>query len=376
MKNTKRILFVFGTRPEAIKLAPLIIELKKDSSFEIKICLTSQHKQMLGQVIEFFQLKEDFNLNIMKQNQDLYDVTINTLKGLRGVFKKYKPDMIIVQGDTTSAFIAALAAFYEKISIAHIEAGLRTFNKYLPYPEEINRSLITAVADIHFAPTQKAEQNLIHEGIEKNRILVTGNTGIDALFYTSNKIKKTIPSFFKRINIKNRNAKIITITGHRRESFGKPFENLCKAIKDIAIKHPEVTLIYPVHLNPNVQKPVYSILKKISNVYLIEPLNYPDFVWLLNRSYLVLTDSGGIQEEAPSIGKPVIVMREVTERPEGVREGVVKLVGTDREKIVRTVNKLLSDTKLYKKMSTPCLVYGDGKASKRIRQFLKDFETI
>jgi len=369
----KNILFILGTRPEAIKLFSVIAALSKDSNFKVKVCLTSQHIQMLSPIVNFFKIKADFNLKIMRKHQDLYDITINVLKSIKSILNKAKPDLVIVQGDTTTAFTAALAAFYEKIPVAHVEAGLRTNMKYLPFPEEINRSCISVLADIHLAPTLEAKKNLLKLGIKSKFIFVTGNTVIDSLLFTAKKIQKSIPVFFKKINSKYENCKVILVTGHRRENFGKAFKDICSALKEVALKYPKVVIVYPVHLNPNVRKPVFKILGGIKNIYLIEPLNYPDFIWLLNRSYFVVTDSGGVQEEAPSLGKPVLVMREVTERPEGIRKGAVKLVGSSPRKIVKNISLLISDKNQYCKMARVRNIYGDGKASQRIKNIIKRY---
>jgi UDP-N-acetylglucosamine 2-epimerase (non-hydrolysing) len=364
----KKTLFIFGTRPEAIKMAPVIKEFQKcNNIFDVKICVTAQHREMLDQVLNLFEIKPDFDLNIMRPNQDLYDITSSVLLSLRSVLEKEKPDLIFVQGDTTTAFAASLAAFYQKIPVAHIEAGLRTYNIYCPFPEEINRQLIARIATYHFAPTNRAKDNLIKEGIDKNKIYVTGNTVIDALLEVIEKIKN------KDIKIKGYNItdrKYILVTGHRRENFGKSFENICNALKEIALNNPNIDIVYPVHLNPNVQKPVFEILSNIHNVYLIEPLDYESFVYLMYNSYIILTDSGGIQEEAPSLGKPVLVMRDKTERPEAVEAGTVKLVGANKENIVKEVEKIMYNKSEYEKMSRAINPYGDGKASKRIFEII------
>ena len=369
----RKILFVFGTRPEAIKLAPLIKEFKKHRDrVAIDICITGQHREMLDQVLDFFDLHADYDLNIMKSDQSLFDITSVLVKGMEKVLEDSSPDLIFVQGDTTTAFVGALAGFYEKIKVAHVEAGLRSFNKFSPFPEEINRVLISRLVDFHFAPTQEAKDNLLNEGVKEN-IWVVGNTVIDALHLglkiLSEKrgLKEEIERFFSTV-IKNHTAKLILVTGHRRESFGKPFENMCFALKDIVESCEDVEVVYPVHLNPNVREPVFRILGKHPRIHLIEPLSYPYLIYLLEKSYLVLTDSGGIQEEAPSLGKPVLVMREVTERQEGVEAGVAKLVGTDRGRIVKETLKLLEDKGEYKKMSRAINPYGDGRASIRIAE--------
>ncbi|OGP75688.1 MAG: UDP-N-acetylglucosamine 2-epimerase [Deltaproteobacteria bacterium RBG_16_49_23] len=346
-----KILFFFGTRPEAIKVAPLIKELQKfPDTFEVKVCVSAQHREMLDQVLTFFDIVPNVDLGLMRPNQDLYGITTRGLQGIGKVLKAYRPDWLIVQGDTTTTFVGALAAFYEKISVAHVEAGLRSFHPYAPFPEEVNRVLTTHLSTLHFAPTLKAKENLLKESIPKDKIFVVGNTSIDALFLCLKKVSKKKPSEFESFQSIRFEKKIILVTGHRRESFGKPFENICLALKEIAQKE-EVEIVYPVHLNPNVRKPVFDILKSISNIHLIEPLDYPSFVWLMNRSYLILTDSGGVQEEAPSLGKPVLVMRDVTERTEGIDAGTAKVVGTDREMIVRETLRLLRDEKVYRRMA-------------------------
>lgn len=364
-----KLLFIFGTRPEAIKMAPLILKARDGASFDVKICVTGQHREMLDQVLNFFNIKPDFDLNLMKPNQSLFDTSANGLKGLEKVLYEYEPDLIFVQGDTTTAFVGALAGFYRKIKVAHIEAGLRSKNKYSPFPEEINRVLVGHLADYHFAPTERAARNLRGEGIEKN-IWIVGNTVIDALFLGIDIIKKNgekrYTKFFDFVDF---SKKIILVTGHRRESFGKPFENICYALKEIAGKF-KVEIIYPVHLNPNVRKPVNKILNNRERIHLIEPLDYPHLIWIMNKSHLVLTDSGGIQEEAPSLGKPVLVMREVTERVEGIEAGTCKLVGTRREKIVEEATRLLIDFGEYERMAKAVNPYGDGKSSDKILKIL------
>jgi UDP-N-acetylglucosamine 2-epimerase (non-hydrolysing) len=374
----KNILFIFGTRPEAIKLAPLWKELKEVNKFNTTVCVTGQHKEMLTQVLEFFNLLPEYDLHLMEPNQTLFHITAKALMKLESVLKNSRPDLVVVQGDTTTAFMGALAAYYFKVKIVHIEAGLRTYNKYSPYPEEINRRLIGHIADYHFAPTKKTQMNLQNEGINEN-VWVVGNTVIDALFLTLDIIKKNpdiereIKKFFKKI-IKNFEdiikGKIILVTGHRRESFGEPFHNICNALKEISKNIPDINIIYPVHLNPNVRKPVYDILNKIKNVHLIEPLDYHRMIWLLNKSYIVLTDSGGIQEEAPSLGKPVLVMRDVTERMEGIEAGTAMLVGTEKENIIREVYKLLDYPGEYELMSKAKNPYGEGDSSKKIVDIL------
>jgi len=379
----KKVLIVFGTRPEAIKIAPIIKILEKNKDiFNFKICATAQHREMLDQVLELFEIVPDYDLNIMKQRQDLYDVTSNVLLGMRKVLESFRPDIVLVHGDTTTTFATSLAAFYQKIKVGHVEAGLRTNNLYSPWPEEANRQLTGILATYHFAPTITSKENLLKEGKEEKNIIVTGNTVIDALFLVLEKIEKdknlqqtiinNIESQINNSNFSIVNSKFILVTGHRRENFGEGFINICEALKEIAIKNPDIFIIYPVHLNPNVRKPVFSILKDIKNVFLIEPLEYSSFVYLMSKSYFIITDSGGVQEEAPSLGKPVLVMRDTTERPEAVNAGTVKLVGTDKEKIVSEAEELLKDKIKYDKMSQAKNPYGDGKASEKIVQFLKD----
>lgn len=378
MKDEKiKALFVFGTRPEAIKMAPVIREMETENSkFKVVVCVTAQHREMLDQVLKIFEISPDHDLDIMKKNQDLFDVTTNALIGLKDIFKKEKPDIILVQGDTTTAFAAGLAAYYLKIPIAHIEAGLRTYNKYSPFPEEKNRHLLSVLADYHFAPTGWAKSNLLKEGIPEDRIWVTGNTVIDALMTVvrsqeSEVRRETFERYFKEkwnlhLSQDSSNSKLILVTGHRRENFGEGFENICLALKEIAEIRKDVIIVYPVHLNPNVQQPVKAILNGKPNIHLIDPLEYEPFVFLMSNAYLILTDSGGIQEEAPSLGKPVLVMRDTSERPEGIEAGSAKLVGTDTEKIITETQKLLNDKMEYERMAKAINPYGDGQASKRI----------
>ncbi len=364
----KKLLFIFGTRPEAVKLAPLIREFKKDKRFNVKICVTAQHRQMLDGVLSFFKIKADYDLNIMKKDQLLFNITSEVLIRLEPILKKVKPDIIFVQGDTTTAFAGAMAGFYKKIKVAHVEAGLRSYNKYFPFPEEINRVITGHIADIHFAPTSRAVKNLQKENIKEN-VFNVGNTVIDAMLWSLKLVRQKEDKYRKYFNFLDFNKKIILVTGHRRESFGKGFENICQAIKEIALKNKDtVQIVYPVHFNPNVQRPIKRILNKIKNVHLIKPLKYPYLLYLMEKSFLVLTDSGGIQEEAPSLGKPVLVMREVTERIEGIKAGTAKLVGTDKKNIIRETNKLLSDSPAYQKMARAVNPYGDGKAAQRIKK--------
>lgn len=369
----KKTLFIFGTRPEAIKLAPLIKEFQNNQEkFTVKVCVTAQHREMLDQVLNFFGISPDYDLNIMKPNQSLFSLTADIIKSLEGVLSHFDPDLIFVQGDTTTAFAGALTGFYKKIKIAHIEAGLRSQNKYSPFPEEVNRILVGHIADYHFAPTEKAKENLIKEGINKN-IWVVGNTVIDALFLGLKLIKtQGEEHYYKYFHYVDFSKKIILVTGHRRESFGEPFKKICFALREIANAFQDIEIVYPVHLNPNVRKPVNEILKKHLRIHLIEPLEYPYLIWLMNKSYLVLTDSGGIQEEAPSLGKPVLVMRDVTERTEGIEAGTARLVGTDKEKIVSETVKLLENTQEYNRMAQAVNPYGDGKSSIKIRKIVEE----
>lgn len=374
----KKVLFVFGTRPEVIKLAPVINKLKITSHrFKVKVCVTAQQREMLDQMLNLFEIESDYDLNIMKNNQSLFDITVNGLRKLEDVLKKEEPDMILVQGDTTTSFVASLAAYYFKIKIGHIEAGLRTNDKFNPFPEEINRKLTDDLADLFFAPTERAKDNLLKEGVNEEKIFVTGNTVIDALLMIverqkSEKTNEALEQkFLKDYGLAFDDRKLILVTGHRRESFGKDFKNICQGIKKIALKNPNLQIIYPVHLNQRVQNPVRRILNNISNIYLIEPLDYFLFVWLMNRAYLILTDSGGIQEEAPSLRKPVLVMRNVTERPEGIKSGLAKLIGTDSEMIYSETMKLIEDEKAYQNMIKAVNPYGDGKASERIMDIIR-----
>ena len=373
--KTLKILFIFGTRPEAIKFAPLIKACKKRTNlFQVLTCVTAQHRKMLDQVLSFFAIIPDFDLEIMKANQGLFDITSIALTGLEKILSGTSPNLIFVQGDTTTAFAGALAGYYKKTKVCHLEAGLRSSNKYSPYPEEINRVLADHIADYHFAPTDKAVKNLRKEGITEN-VWKVGNTVIDALFLGLSMIeKKGEAEFIKHFKFLDFSKRIILITGHRRESFGEPFENVCHAFKEIASSHPDTELVYPVHLNPNVQEPVYRILKDCKNIHCIEPLDYPHLIWLMSKCYMVLTDSGGIQEEAPSLGKPVLVMREVTERIEGIEAGTARLVGTNKEAIIREVNVLLNDATAYQSMANAVNPYGDGKTSEKIVEILAELK--
>jgi len=373
----RKVLFVFGTRPEAIKLVPVIHRLKTKNHFQVKVCVSAQHREMLDQVLNLFNIDPDYDLDIMKDNQSLFDITVAELSKLEKILKREKPDTVLVQGDTTTTLTTGLAAYYLKIKIGHVEAGLRTNNKFNPFPEEINRRLVDCLADFYFAPTEEARENLLKEGISEEKIFVTGNTVIDALLMTiekqkEKKVKEKIEQKFQEnYGIVFDDRKLILVTGHRRESFGKIFEDICHGLKKIAQSNHDVKLVYPVHLNPNVQEPVKKILANIKNFHLIEPLDYYSFVYLMNRAYLILTDSGGIQEEAPSLGKPVLVMRNVTERPEGIKAGTAKLVGTNSEKIFSETLKLLENKRSYQTMARAVNPYGDGKASDRIIAILR-----
>lgn len=366
----KKNLIIFGTRPEAIKMAPLVKEFQKyNDKFETKVCITAQHREMLDQVLSFFEIVPDFDLDLMKPNQNLFSLTADILIHLKPVLEEFQPDYVYVHGDTSTTMAASLAAFYAGAQVCHVEAGLRTFNLKSPFPEEMNRSVTGVVSNVHFAPTETSRDNLLRENKKEESIVITGNTVIDSLLFSVNKVNSndfTDAEVLKLKTILNANKKLILVTGHRRENHGQGFINICEALKTIALDNPDTQIIYPVHLNPNVQKPVYELLANIANISLIAPLSYPAFVWLMEKSYLIITDSGGVQEEAPSLGKPVLVMRDTTERPEAVEAGTVVLVGTDRMKIVLEANKLLSDADVYNNMSTLHNPYGDGKASERI----------
>lgn len=367
----KKNLIIFGTRPEAIKMAPLVKEFQKSDRFETKVCVTAQHREMLDQVLDFFEIKPDYDLNLMKPGQNLYGLTAAIITELQPVLEDFKPDYVYVHGDTTTTMAASIAGFYSGAKVCHVEAGLRTFNKYAPFPEEINRSITGRIADYHFAPTQTSHDNLVRENIAKESILITGNTVIDALIESVAKVKTMVDPEIEHLKtLVAADKKLVLVTGHRRENHGQGFINICEALREIAATHPEVQIIYPVHLNPKVQKPVYEILKDIKNVKLIDPLAYPAFVWLMNKSELIITDSGGVQEEAPSLGKPVLVMRDTTERPEAVDAGTVILVGTDKQKIINEANILLKDPEKYSQMSKLHNPYGDGKACERIVEFI------
>lgn len=372
----KKILLVFGTRPEAIKMAPLAIKLKAlYTDFETKVCVTGQHREMLDQVLDLFELEPDFDLNLMKKGQTLADITSGVLKGLESVFENWTPDIVLVHGDTATTFAASLAAYYHKIEVGHVEAGLRTGNIYSPWPEEANRRLTGILTTYHFAPTQNSFDNLIKENTNPSSIAITGNTVIDALLTVRDKIlndSELTDSFKHKFSMLDDAKKLILVTGHRRENFGQGFRDICSALASIAKKYSDVQIVYPVHLNPNVQQPVNELLSGIDNIILIEPQDYLPFVYLMNQSYLILTDSGGIQEEAPSLGKPVLVMRDTTERPEAVEAGTVKLVGTDPKMIEDSVIELLENTELYNEMKRSHNPYGDGTACDQIIIFLQN----
>ena len=377
----KKIMLVFGTRPEAIKMAPLVKEFEKyPNDFQTIVCVTGQHREMLDQVLNLFEIKPHYDLNIMKQGQDLYDVTARVLVGLRDVLKEAQPDVVLVHGDTTTSTAAALAAFYQQIPVGHVEAGLRTHNIYSPWPEEMNRLITGRIATYHFSPTHLSRQNLLNENVSDESIVVTGNSVIDALYWVVDKIKndealnhelrELLRNVGYDVNRLNNGRKLVLITGHRRENFGDGFINMCTAIKNLTKKYPDVDFVYPMHLNPNVRKPIHEVfgedLSNLGNMFFIEPLEYLSFVYLMEKSTIVLTDSGGIQEEAPGLGKPVLVMRDTTERPEALEAGTVKLVGTNYDKIVTEVSTLLEDESYYKKMSQAVNPYGDGLACSRI----------
>lgn len=382
----KKIMLVFGTRPEAIKMAPLVKTFKRyPDTFQTIVCVTGQHREMLDQVLAIFDIQPDYDLNIMKQGQDLYDVTTNVLLGMRDVLRETTPDVVLVHGDTTTSTAAALAAFYQQIPVGHVEAGLRTFNIYSPYPEEMNRQITSRISTYNFAPTPLSRQNLLNEAVEDEKIHVTGNTVIDALYWVVDKIKndaklhaalatKLKESGYDCSRLAN-GKKLVLITGHRRENFGQGFVNMCTAIKDLTLKYPEVDFVYPMHLNPNVRKPIHQVfgsdLSNLGNMFFIEPLEYLSFVFLMEQANIILTDSGGIQEEAPGLGKPVLVMRDTTERPEALEAGTVKLVGTNYDAIVKEVSELIDDSEAYKRMSQAVNPYGDGKACERIVDALR-----
>lgn len=373
-----KTLTVFGTRPEAIKMAPLVNALQEEFGESAKVCVTAQHREMLDQVLELFKIRPDFDLNIMRYNQELTDITCEILQGMRKVLQQFRPHRVFVQGDTTTTFAVSLAAYYEQIPVAHVEAGLRSGDIYSPWPEEINRKLTTEIADLHFAPTEQAAKNLRQQGVDDKKIMVTGNTVIDALLYTRALLSQNSvlrESIKNKFSFLNNNKKLILVTGHRRENFGDSGRNICHAIAKVA-QHQDVEILYPVHFNPNVQKQVNQILRGYKNIFLIEPQDYLSFVYLMDRSYLILTDSGGIQEEAPSLGKPVLVMRNNTERPEAVVAGTVKLVSTNEELIFTETMKLINDNQAYAAMSFAHNPYGDGKATMRIMHKLLELHRV
>ena len=369
-------LIVFGTRPEAIKMAPLVRAFKKENNiFDTRVCVTAQHREMLDQVLDFFEITPDYDLDLMKPNQNLYSLTSDIILGLKPILEEFQPDYVFVHGDTTTSMASSIAAFYSGAKICHVEAGLRTQNKLSPFPEEINRQVTGRIADYHFAPTEQSKHNLLRENVSENSILITGNTVIDALLESSKRISSIENLEIENLkSIVDTSKKIILVTGHRRENHGQGFITICEALKAIAVTNSDVQIIYPVHLNPNVMKPVYEILSGIENILLIEPLAYPAFVWLMNQSYLIITDSGGVQEEAPSLGKPVLVMRDTTERPEAVDAGTVILVGTDKEKIIYECSNLLNNKERYEQMSALHNPYGDGKACEKIVTHIKSLQ--
>lgn len=370
--SINKVLLVFGTRPEAIKMAPLVLELKSRKGLNVEVCVTAQHREMLDQVLDLFELKPDYDLNLMQPGQDLYDITTKALIGLKGVLETSKPDLVLVHGDTTTTFASSLAAFYQRIPVGHVEAGLRTGNIYSPWPEEMNRKLTGSLTKFHFAPTTKAQNNLFLENVDAADVYVTGNTVIDALVQVEKRIgtdKALNSKLSAQFDFLDPSKKLILVTGHRRESFGDGFENICQALRTLA-HQADVQVLYPMHLNPNVREPVNRILHNVENVFLIEPQEYLPFVYLMSRAYIILTDSGGVQEEAPSLGKPVLVMRDTTERPEAVDAGTVKLVGTDYDCIVNESMALLTDKQAYEKMSFAHNPYGDGKACQRIADII------
>ena len=390
-----KILIVFGTRPEAIKMAPLVKTFQQHTdAFETKVCVTAQHREMLDQVLDLFEITPDYDLDIMKPGQDLYDVTSNVLLGLKPVLSDFKPDVVFVHGDTSTTFAASLAAFYQQIKVAHIEAGLRTGDIYSPWPEEANRQLTTQITAYHFAPTSTSKENLLKENVNKHSIEVTGNTVIDALFLALDKIKKSETLEISIIDSINKllpntfqlpfthlpfsspeDQKMILVTGHRRENHGQGFINICTALKEIALNNPDIDIVYPVHLNPNVQKPVKALLSNVENIHLIEPLQYEQFIYMMDKSYFIITDSGGVQEEAPSLGKPVLVMRDTTERPEALDAGTVKLVGTNTELIIKEAQELIDNEEAYTQMSKASNPYGNGHACSKIVEFLTSVDS-
>lgn len=371
----KKNLVIFGTRPEAIKMAPLVKEFKQNPSFDTKVCVTAQHREMLDQVLEFFDIEPDYDLDLMKPGQNLYGLTADIIVGLKDILEEYKPDFVYVHGDTTTTMAASIAGFYSGATVVHVEAGLRTYNKRSPFPEEANRQITGRVADIHLAPTEASKQNLLKENVNEASITVTGNTVIDALLYSADKVKGFKNEEIEELeSLIDTDRRLILVTGHRRENHGDGFIRICEALKEIVETNPDVQIIYPVHLNPKVLEPVHKILGGVSHINLISPISYPAFVWLMNRAYIIVTDSGGVQEEAPSLGKPVLVMRDTTERPEAVDAGTVILVGTNKQKIVDEAHALLNDESRYQRMSALHNPYGDGHACKRIVEFIENYK--
>ena len=371
----KKILIVFGTRPEAIKMAPLVKEFKKHQTlFNTKVCVTAQHREMLDQVLDFFDISSDYDLNLMKPGQNLYGLTADIITNMKSVLEDFQPEYVFVHGDTTTTMAGSIAAFYSGAKVCHIEAGLRTYNKLSPFPEEINRQITGRVCDYHFAPTKTSKKNLLKENINEKSICVTGNTVIDALLDSLEVVAQKPSAFIRKLSQNFGNKEMILVTGHRRENHGQGFIQICEALKEIALNDPNRLIIYPVHLNPKVQKPVKRILKDIANILLIDPLAYQDFIWMMNRAKIIITDSGGVQEEAPSLGRPVLVMRDTTERPEAVEAGTVILVGTDKDLIVKEALGLLNNKKRFETMSKLHNPYGDGKACKRIVDFIVKLE--
>lgn len=369
----KKNLIIFGTRPEAIKMAPLVKEFQNDKiNFETKVCVTAQHREMLDQVLEFFEIEPDYDLDLMQPGQDLYDLTSRIITSLKPVLEGFKPDFVYVHGDTTTSMASSIASFYSGAKVCHVEAGLRTYNKWAPFPEEMNRQLTGRITDYHFAPTQTSKENLVKENVDEDSILITGNTVIDALFQSVDKVSEHPSELIQKLKVTLDNKEIILVTGHRRENHGEGFIRICEALKRIAEDNEDRLIIYPVHLNPKVQEPVNRILSSITNILLIDPLAYQDFIWLMNRSKIIITDSGGVQEEAPSLGKPVLVMRDATERPEAIQAGTVLLVGTDEDLIVNKSLELLNNKEKFDQMSKLHNPYGDGKACERIVNYIKN----
>ncbi|WP_124980832.1 non-hydrolyzing UDP-N-acetylglucosamine 2-epimerase [Nonlabens xiamenensis] len=373
MSHSKKVLIVFGTRPEAIKMAPLVKEFNKySSSFDTRVAVTAQHREMLDQVLDFFDIQPDYDLDLMKPGQNLYGLTADIISGMKNVLEDFNPDFVFVHGDTTTTMAAGIASFYNQSKVCHVEAGLRTHNKWSPFPEEINRQIAGRVADFHFAPTSTSAKNLLQENVPEDRIVITGNTVIDALLNSVERVQSEPSPIIQSLDQQLGESEVILVTGHRRENHGQGFENICTALKNMATSYPDVQIVYPVHLNPKVQEPVNRILGGLTNVMLIEPLAYQDFIWMMNRSKLIITDSGGVQEEAPSLGKPVLVMRDTTERPEAVEAGTVILVGTDPDQIYNEAVGLLENKERFEKMSALHNPYGDGKACERIVKTIMD----